>query len=71
MELVIKPKKTNLSPLKAIRKYCKENCCMNDFKSWKECELINCPLFEYRFGANPNRKGVGNKNPKKYIKKRK
>ena len=43
-----KTKKT--TPLKAIKEYCKEQCCAGDVPSWKECTCSECPLFQYRFG---------------------
>ncbi len=49
-----------LSPIKAIRKNCLE-CCNESPKEVKECTLENCPLFRYRLGKNPNRKGIGGK----------
>ena len=39
-----------LRPLKAIRLYCKEQCCAGDEKSWKGCTFIACFLHKYRFG---------------------
>ena len=42
-----------LTPIKAIKKYCKEGCCASDFMSWKNCSLENCPLFVYRLGKRP------------------
>lgn len=46
------------SPLKAIKNYCRYNCCCNDFESWKECNNKSCFLWHLRFGKNPNRKKV-------------
>ena len=43
-----------LSPLKSIKKYCKEQCCCGDTKSWKECTRTECYLYRYRLG-------IGNK----------
>jgi hypothetical protein len=42
-----------LTPIKAIKKYCKESCCCRDIKSWKHCTNENCPLFIYRLGKRP------------------
>jgi len=39
-----------LTPLKAVKQYCKESCCAGDVKSWKDCLSPECPLFIYRFG---------------------
>lgn len=44
------------SPLKAIKNYCRYNCCCNDFESWKECNNKSCFLWHLRFGKNPNSK---------------
>ena len=43
-------KNRKLSPLKAIRLYCKNQCSAGDLKSWKNCTFSNCFLFGYRFG---------------------
>jgi hypothetical protein len=52
--------KKHLTPLKAIRKNCLE--CSNDSsKEVKDCTITDCPLYSFRFGHNPHRKGVGNK----------
>ncbi len=39
-----------LSPLKSIKKYCKEQCCCGDTKSWKFCTIDKCFLYRYRLG---------------------
>ncbi len=54
-----------LTPLRAIKKYCKMHCCAGDIPSWKECGDEECPLFIYRIGKNPKRKGIGGKNKDK------
>lgn len=47
-----------MTPLKAIRAKCLE--CSNDQpKEVKLCSISKCDLFEFRFGKNPNRKGIG------------
>lgn len=46
-----------LSPLKAIRSYCKLHCCCSDRQSWVNCTLTNCFLYDFRFG----KKNVGNR----------
>jgi len=51
----------NLSPLKSIRKHCLE-CTCGSMNEVKKCIITDCPLFPFRFGKNPNRKGIGNKN---------
>ena len=42
-----------LTPLQAIKKYCKESCCAMDLKSWKYCTVENCALYPYRMGKRP------------------
>jgi len=39
-----------LTPLKAIKEYCKEQCCAGDTISWKDCTFEECPLFTFRIG---------------------
>lgn len=62
----------NLTPLKAIRKHCLE-CCGGSRREVELCtanpkdiagsedpELYtSCSLYQYRFGTNPRRHGVG------------
>lgn len=55
-----------LRPLIAIRQNCLE-CMGGSTKAVKECDL-DCPLHTFRFGHNPNRKGVGGSIKKKMIK---
>jgi hypothetical protein len=50
-----------ITPLKAIRLKCKEDCCANDRKSWVNCDIEDCALFIYRLGKNPYDKRKGNK----------
>ena len=47
-----------LTPLKAIRKKCLDCSCWQP-KEVKLCPHTECSLFQYRFGKNPNRKGIG------------
>jgi len=49
-----------LSPLKAIRKKCLD-CSMGSKKEVRLCPMTDCPLYPYRMGHNPNRKGIGGK----------
>ena len=50
------------SPLKAIRDFCKYDCCLvsadnaGAMEAWKECEITTCPLNSFRLGKNPFRK---------------
>lgn len=46
----------NLSPVKSIRAYCLD-CSNGSANEVKLCPAENCPLYRYRFGTNPNRKG--------------
>ncbi len=45
------------TPIKAIRAKCLE-CSNYQPKEVRNCLIIDCPLFPYRFGKNPNRKGI-------------
>ena len=47
--------KKKLTPIKAIKLYCKGMCCAGDLKSWKECTFTNCALYPYRFGRRPTK----------------
>jgi len=49
-----------LSPLKAIRANCME-CSVYQPREVRNCNITECPLYPYRMGRNPNRKGIGNK----------
>lgn len=54
------PDPMKLTPLRAIRQKCLD--CSNDnprevTNCWGE---YSCPLYPYRFGTNPARKGIGN-----------
>ena len=42
------------TPVKAIRKKCLD-CTCNQPKEIRECTVINCPIFPYRFGRRPNK----------------
>lgn len=44
-----------MSPMKAIRQKCLECSCGSPTEV-KECKVTKCPLYEFRFGKNPNRK---------------
>ena len=48
-----------LTPMKAIRAKCLD-CCCGQASEVSKCTITNCPLYFYRFGKNPNRKGIGN-----------
>lgn len=44
------------TPLKAIKKHCLD-CSGYEKRQVRECVIKNCPLFPFRAGSNPNRKG--------------
>lgn len=48
--------KHKLTPLRAIKEYCKEQCCAGDTKSWRDCLMLSCPLWNYRFGRSSKKK---------------
>lgn len=48
-----------LTPLKAIRAKCLD--CEEGPGGVKNCVIPDCPLFGYRFGKNPARQGLGNR----------
>ena len=39
-----------LSPLRAIKLFCKLHCCVGDMESWKNCTITDCLLYRYRLG---------------------
>lgn len=47
-----------MTPLQAIRKKCLD-CCWDQAQEVKACTATDCPLYDYRFGHNPARKGLG------------
>ena len=42
-----------MTPTKAIRKKCKD-CTGGQCLEIKYCPILNCPLWAFRFGKNPN-----------------
>lgn len=50
-----------MTPLKAIREKCLD-CVCGVTVEVRRCVCINCPLFPFRFGRNPNRAGIGGHN---------
>jgi len=52
-----------LTPLRAIRKKCLD-CMAGSAKEVRLCSMDDCPLYLYRFGRNPSRKGIGYKKAK-------
>ncbi|MCL4547623.1 MAG: hypothetical protein M1495_03550 [Bacteroidetes bacterium] len=51
----------NESPIKAIRTKCLD-CTVHQPKEVRHCPVDDCTLYPYRFGKNPNRKGIGKQN---------
>jgi hypothetical protein len=51
--------KSNISPLKAIRLKCLD-CSCGSAPEVRACVFTECSLYPFRFGKNPNRKGLGN-----------
>jgi len=49
-----------MTPMKAIRAKCLD-CCCGSSNEVRLCPSEDCPLWPYRFGHNPNRKGTGGK----------
>ena len=47
-----------LTPLKAIRAKCLD-CSGRSRAEVRECVIPGCPLYLYRLGKNPARKGMG------------
>lgn len=47
-----------MTPLKAIRAKCLD-CCCGSMSEVRLCTMTDCPLFPFRDGHNPNRKGLG------------
>ena len=47
----------HITPLKSIRLNCLE-CCNQQPALVRECNLTDCPLWNFRFGKNPARKGI-------------
>jgi hypothetical protein len=46
------------TPIRAIRARCIE-CVGQHYSLIRNCEHLDCPLFRYRLGTNPARKGIG------------
>lgn len=45
------------TPIKAIRKKCL-NCCCGSNKEVRECTVIKCAIYPYRFGRRPDKKVI-------------
>jgi len=48
----------HLTPIQAIRKKC-IRCSENHRKEIRHCLILDCPLYIYRMGTNPYRRGIG------------
>ena len=35
---------------RAIKLYCKSQCCLNDYEAWKNCTISHCFLWNFRMG---------------------
>lgn len=42
-----------MTPMKAIRAKCLD-CCCGQYKEVELCPCVDCSLYPYRFGKNPN-----------------
>ena len=49
-KLMLKYKGKRLTRGRAIKLYCKLECCAGDTESWKECPVENCFLWKFRTG---------------------
>jgi hypothetical protein len=47
-----------MTPLKAIRKNCLD-CSSGSVSEVNNCIVKDCPLYPFRLGKNPHRKGIG------------
>lgn len=47
----------HLTPLRSIRQNCLD-CSNNQPSAVKVCGITDCPLWIYRLGTNPKRKGI-------------
>jgi hypothetical protein len=49
-----------MTPVKSIRAKCLDCTCSQPAEV-RNCPSSQCPLWPFRFGRNPNRKGIGGK----------
>ncbi len=42
--------KKKLTRAKAIKLYCRYECCVGNTTSWRDCSLTGCFLHKYRMG---------------------
>jgi hypothetical protein len=52
-------KSKTLTPMTAIRSKCMQ-CSNWQYGDITQCPITDCALWPYRFGKNPDRRGVGN-----------
>jgi len=50
LEKIRKKYPSRLTRGRAIKLYCKENCCAGDTTSWRECSQKACFLWSFRLG---------------------
>jgi hypothetical protein len=50
LETIRKKYPKRLTRGRAIKLYCKENCCAGDTNNWQKCSQPACFLFNYRLG---------------------
>lgn len=48
-----------MTPLRAIRLYCVQECGAGSTKQVRECQKTDCYFWLFRMGHNPNRKNTG------------
>ncbi|MGK9369691.1 hypothetical protein ACSSWA_12375 [Melioribacter sp. Ez-97] len=65
----IRNTKMHLTPVKAIKKHCFD-CSGGSKKEVRECIITDCPLYLYRMGKNPNRKGIKNNGSSNVLEKK-
>jgi len=57
LESIRKKYPKRLTRGRAIKLYCKEACCCGDLKSWRECTLTGCFLYNFRLGRETLEEG--------------
>lgn len=72
-ETIRKKYPARLTRGKAIKLYCKENCCAGDVESWKNCQIKSCFLWAFRRGKEeieeiPTKEKIRSKNDSMHIK---
>jgi hypothetical protein len=59
-----------LTPLRAIRKYCVKHCCLDQPSEVRLCPCKDCELYPYRFGHKPKSGPAPMRSPLKAIRAR-